>query len=236
MSSRSFFFRVRLALIIVFLALVALEGCSSRSSSGQTVEKPIPMAAPASSTAVTAAPVKLPPPTQAEVEAAFHRVFGDNLIVNAANRQSFIVGDFNGDGAEDLAIIARPATGKLTEVNSELANWTIQDADKAFIAPAGKAVVVPPRQARPHVETGEEVLAIIHGYGPQGWRNPDARQAYLIKHAAATFAGTAPSLSQKAVRAMKLPVETEIIKEVRNSKKGFLFWTGGVYAWHPSEG
>ena len=35
---------------------------------------------------------------------------------------------------------------------------------------------------------------------------------------------------------MHLPAETEIIKEVRNNKKGFLFWTGGVYAWHPSEG
>jgi hypothetical protein len=35
---------------------------------------------------------------------------------------------------------------------------------------------------------------------------------------------------------MHLPVETEIIKEIRNNKKGFLFWTGGVYAWHPSEG
>lgn len=80
------------------------------------------------------------------------------------------------------------------------------------------------------------MLAIIHGYGPAGWRNLDARQAYLIKHAAATFQGTAPSLSEKAIRVMKLPVETEIIKEVRNNKKGFLFWTGGLYAWHPSEG
>ena len=68
----------------------------------------------------------------------------------------------------------------------------------------------------------------------QDWRS--ARQAYIVKHAAATLLGTAPSVSQKAIRAMHLPQETDIIKQVRNNKKGFLFWTGGVYAWHPSEG
>jgi hypothetical protein len=235
MSGTKPFFLIRLALIAA--VFITLGGCSNKSSSAQPVEKPIAASAPQPSAAQKATPaVKLPPPTQAEVESAFHRVFGDDLITNAANRQSFIVGDFNGDESEDIAIIAHPAPGKLDEVNSEFSNWIVQDADKAFIAPAGKAVVVPPRQARPHIEPGEEVLAIIHGFGPQGWRNPDARQAYLIKHAAATFAGTAPSLSQKAIRAMKLPLETEIIKQVRNNKKGFLFWTGGVYAWHPSEG
>lgn len=235
MSCRKSFFAGCLALAVAVFVLAALEGCRSRNSNQQAVEKPLAAATPQPA-AETATPVKLPPPAQAEVEAAFHRVFGDDLIINAANHQSFIVGDFNGDGSEDLAIIAHPASGKLADINSELSNWIIQDADKAFIAPPGKSVVVPPRQARPRVESGEEVLAIIHGFGPQGWRNPDARQAYLIKHAAATLVGIAPSLSQKAIRAMRLPVETEIIKQVRNNKKGFLFWTGGVYAWHPSEG
>jgi hypothetical protein len=32
---------------------------------------------------------------------------------------------------------------------------------------------------------------------------------------------------------MHLPIETDIIKELRNNKKGIVFWTGGVYAWHP---
>ena len=178
-------------------------------------------------------------PRQAQVQEAFHRVFGDDLVAQSdegSGQPTFIVGDFNGDQSEDLAIIVRPAAGKLDDVNNELANWTIQDADKAFIAPPGKAVVVPPKQVRPRVERGEQLLAIIHGVGPAGWRNPDARQAYLVKHAAATFEGTAPSVSEKAIRVMHLPVETEIIKEIRNNKKGFLFWTGGVYAWHPSEG
>jgi hypothetical protein len=169
------------------------------------------------------------------VEAALHRVFGDNLVAITSKSPFFIVGDFNGDESEDVALIARPAPGKLQDVNSELSNWTIQDADRA-LGPMDKKVVIAAKEERPAVAKGEEVLAIIHGVGAKGWRDSDARQAYIVKHAAATLLGTAPSISQKAIRIMHLPFPTDIIKQVRNNKKGFLFWTGGVYAWHPSEG
>jgi hypothetical protein len=222
------------SLILTACIVLGLAGCNS--SQPALVEKPLPVATPQPSPATAAAPLpKLPPPTQAEVKAAFQRVFGGDFVAQFGPRD-FIVGDFNGDESEDIAIIARPAPGKLDDINNELANWIIQDADRAFIPPPTKRVVRPSQQERPRLGPNEEVLAIIHGFGPRGWRNPDARQAYLVKHAAATFLGTAPSLSQKAIRMMKLPVETEIIKQVRNNKKGFLFWTGGVYAWHPSEG
>ena len=225
-------------LVLAASVLAAPAGCTSNHA--QNVEKPIAVATPQPTpTASAVLPPKLPPPTKAQVKEAVSRVFGEALIAqveNAGGTATFIVGDFNGDQSEDLAVIARPAPGKLDEVNNELSNWILQDADKAFIPVPTKSVVVPPHQARPHVERGEQLLAIIHGVGPEGWRNPEARQAYIVKHAAATFEGTAPSISQKAIRVMHLPVETEIIKEVRNGRKGFLFWTGGVYAWHPSEG
>ena len=237
---RSFSFSIIPALCVAGVLLV-LPACSGKSSSNinARVEKPIPSATPQPSPPASTTPdPKLPPPTESEVKAAFHRVFGDDFISRSADPTSptFVVGDFNGDQSEDLALIALPAAGKLDDVNNELANWIIQDADKAFIPPPGKTVVAAPKQDRPRVVPGEYVLAIIHGAGPEGWRNPEARQAYIVKHAAATFEGTAPSISQKAIRAMHLPVETDIIKEVRNNKKGFVFWTGGVYAWHPSEG
>ena len=234
MHRTEYFVRIP-ALINAVMILAGLAGCTS-SKNPPVAEKPIAAtAAQPSPTAAAATVPKLPPPGRAEVKAAFQRVFGDDLIAQF-DANNFIVGDFNGDGSEDLAVIARPASGKLDGINNELANWIIQDADKAFIPPPSKRVVVPPPQERPRVAANEEVLAIIHGYGPAGWRNPDARQAYLVKHAAATLLGTAPSMSQKAIRAMKLSIETEIIKQVRNNKKGFLFWTGGNYAWHPSEG
>jgi len=234
--SRSF----SLSVLSTFMVgiLLALQGCSA-SNPNARLEKPISSATPLPSPAASTTPApKLHPPTESDVKAALHRVFGDDFTPSFAGAKGiqFVVGDFNGDQSEDLAVTVRPAAGKLKEVNDELANWIIQDADKAFIPPSGKAVVTPPKQERPRVESGESVLAIIHGVGPLGWRNPEARQAYIVKHAAATFEGIAPSISRKALRAMHLPVETDIIKEIRNNRKGFVFWTGGVYAWHPSAG
>jgi len=228
-------------LVRLFLAvftLAALEGCKGKSNQDQLVEKPIPVVTPQPASAVSATPAsKLPAPTEAEIEAAFRRIFGDDIILASANHPYFIVGDFNGDGSEDLALIARPAPGKLQEINSELANWIIQDADKAWVpAPASRRVTVAAKAERPTIAAGEEMLAIIHGFGTMGWRNPDARQAYLIKHAAAPLLGTAPSTSEKVIRDMHLPYKTEIIQQSRHKKKGFLFWTGGGYAWHPNAG
>jgi hypothetical protein len=239
--SRSISFTLARAFCVAGILLL-LQACSGKSASNNDarVEKPLPVATPQPSPTASATPAaKLPPPTQAEVEAALHRVFGDDLVAqpNDGNgHAAFIVGDFNGDESEDLALIARPAVGKLDDINSELANWILQDADKAFVIPQGKTAVAPPKQDHPRVERGEQVLAIIHGFGPMGWRNRDARQAYIVKHGAAIFVGIARSISQKSIRTMHLPYETDIIKEVRNNKKGFVFWTGGVYAWHPSEG
>jgi len=84
----------------------------------------------------------------AEVESAVRRIFGDDLVLEHGTSPSFIVGDFNGDSFEDVAVIVRSAPGKLDDLNSELANWTIQDGDKAFLPPAGKSVVVVPKDTR----------------------------------------------------------------------------------------
>ena len=147
-------------LVLAAAILLALQGCTANHA--QSVEKPIAAATPQPANAASpVAPPKLPPPTKEQVKEAVSRVFGDSVVAqleDAGGVPKFIVGDFNGDQSEDLAVIARPAAGKLDEVNNELANWTIQDADKAFIAPPGKAVVVPPKQARPRVERGEEVV------------------------------------------------------------------------------
>ena len=226
--------------ILSFAVISALiiSGCNSSSSSRQRpVEQPIPVSAAQTPTPAPAAVVqKLVPPTAAEIQQAMQRVFG-NLVTFSAQPQSFIVGDFNGDGSEDLAIVARPNEARVADINSEFANWIIQDAEQAMI-PTGKQRVVRLENSKPvlpKIAAGEQVLAIIHGYGAAGWRNPDARQAYLVKHAAGLLEETEPSVSERAIRAMHLPVEGDIIKTMRGNRRGFVFWTGGMYAWHPKE-
>jgi hypothetical protein len=87
-------------------------------------------------------------------------------------RNEGLVGDFNGDGAPDLAVEVRPASGHLAEVNDALANWTIQDC--AAVAPSARPPGHP--RVRAVVVEEERLLAILHGYGGHGWRDAGARQ------------------------------------------------------------
>jgi hypothetical protein len=223
--------RIGMGIIVALVALVL--GC--KQSAPRNVEKPIPvMALPAAKP--PEGPSNLPPPTQEEVAGAIQSIFGNDLLLQHEARSAFIAGDFNGDNSQDLAIIVRATPGKLADINSEFANWIIQDADHFFVPPSGQHVVKLPQPVAPKVTEGEELLAIIHGDGPQGWRSSSARQAYLVKHGAATLLGKSPSIAQKSIRMMHLPVHTEIIEELRHNKKGFLFWTGAQYAWHPLQG
>lgn len=213
--------------------LFIFSGCQQKT---QRAEKPISAPTPVAVNATPTPFPKLPPPSAAEVREAMQRIFGDVLSFTP-EPGNFIVADLNGDGSEDLAVVVRPAApGKLDEINSEVANWIIEDAKQAVIPSTKQTVVKMPTVESPKIGAGETVLAVIHGYGPKGWRNPEARQAFLVKNAAGHFEGTAPSISEHAIRAMHLPVETDVIKVVRDNKKGFVFWTGGTYAWHPRQG
>ena len=79
-----------------------------------------------------------------------------------------LVGDFNGDGAQDIAVPVAPAPGRLAEINDPVAGWQLQDAlaepPSAVVPRGGTAPVVEP------VKVGEAdaLLAVIHGYGAAG--------------------------------------------------------------------
>ena len=71
----------------------------------------------------------------------------------------------------------RAAEERAAEINDPLANWTVQDCDLSPATPQAKA------PAPPRVRSHELLLAVVHGYGRRGWRDPGARQAYLVKGA-----------------------------------------------------
>lgn len=216
------------AVVVLTLALL-FQGCRNDSQVAVRVEQPVSPTAPPPRTDA-APPVKMHPATAADVQSALKRVFNDD--VRAAGAPEFITGDFNGDGSEDIAVVVHPVSAKLGEINDELSNWIVQDADHFFVAPPRKSVVVIPEKAERARIGDEDILAIIHGIGPMGWRSPDARQAYLLKHGAATYTGKAPSFRQKEVRALGFPVKTEVLLGRRNERPGVLFWTGSAYGWH----
>jgi hypothetical protein len=181
-------------------------------------------------TTTPAPPADLRAPQPSEVVQAVYRAFPQALPVDAVSAQWAVVGDFNGDGSPDLAVPARALGAQLPLINSEWGNWILQDP-RAALHPPDLRVSVPRVVAR----EDEPLLAIVHGLGGAGWRNPEARQAYLL------IAGTAgrlkvgppPTQLAAAKRGAPLPhLRGDLIYDA--SSRRFLYWTGARYAWHPS--
>jgi hypothetical protein len=187
---------------------------------------------------------KLPPPKLEEVQAAVKRIFKDAVTIDPSRKPNFLVGDFNGDLSQDVAVILKPAPGKLSELNQEFPNWLAREPLKEVLLPKSK-ILAQPIAARPsngpaagqtvRFEQGDVMLAIIHGSGPKGWRDPEATQTHLLrdvvgtdmktlafKSAAETYKGTKP-----------FPViYGDLIQQTLIGQSGFLHFTGGVYAWY----
>lgn len=217
------------------LPLLALAGCGPSAKGAR--ERPIPTAdatsvpdVPSTSMGVS----KTAPPTDQEVQEAVRRVFGDDLLVDAHPGPRFLAGDFNGDASPDILVAVKPVKEKLSEINSDVANWIIQDPQHAYLPPRHQRIVVPPPVPKPEkVRAGETLLAVIHGYGSEGWRDPMARQTYLLREAA----GTALRISQPSKKLIRdfgmFPSSRDVVSENLRGSTGVLYWTGSAYAWHP---
>ena len=142
------------ALALTTGALVARA--VARAPRRERTPPPSPAAAEHLRGAVPLADVR--PPDEAEARAAVARAFGD--AVEPVGEPAAL--DLNGDGSPDLAVAVRLAAGR-EPAPGVLANWTIGEC-------AGRG-------------EGDGLLAIVHGVGSRGWRDPEARQAYLVRGA-----------------------------------------------------
>jgi hypothetical protein len=167
---------------------------------------------------------KLPPPRLDEVREAVKRVFKDAALIDASRKGSFIAGDFNGDLSQDIAVVLRPAPGKIAEMNEEYPAWMLKDP------------LVPDEPGRPplRVEENESLLAVIHGYGADGWRDPQATQTYLLKNAAGSELKAHTGREFVAAnRSKKLPrLQGDVIGEVLKGAQGCLYYGGATYSWY----
>lgn len=166
---------------------------------------------------------KLPPQTN-EVREAVNRIFKDAAVIDPSSNPNFIAGDFNGDLSQDIAVVLKPTPGKLSRMNEEFPPWILRDP---FASPQ-------PGKPRPGVADNEVLLAIIHGYGPNDWRDPQATQTYLLKNVVGSgMEGRAKKEFVSANQGKPLPpVKGDLIAEELRGKPGYLYYNDSAYAWY----
>ena len=210
--------RLRIVMAVLIAALCFVCGCAKRQ---QPKEQEPP--SPPSEAATPKQTSQLPLPNPNEVQQAVRRVFKEAALIDSSHDPNFISGDFNGDDSQDVAVILKPAPGKLSEMNEDSPAWILRD----LRTPAQHGM--PPR-----INGDEVLLAVIHGYGPAGWRDPQARQTYLLKNAV----GSDVKMHSKrefltANQSKSLPrLSGDLIGEVLQGKSGYLYFAEATYSWY----
>ena len=229
------------------ILLVAVCLFSSCANSAKQPDAPQTSASPEPTPATAAAPVFSPllaqaspspasnpspePPKPAEMKTAVARVFEKSAAPDPSREPDFVTGDFNGDGSEDLAILIKPGDDSLAEINNEFANWVLEDPRYVALQDAKTVRPAAPKPAR--AEKGETLLAIIHGVGAQGWRNPGAKQTFLLKNAAGKMTFESFRSLRGSQNKQKLPpLRGDAIGETSGHAVGLVYWNGAKYSWY----
>jgi hypothetical protein len=220
---------IRIRWVVLFAACALVCGCSGpekpkvEGSAQSSVTQ-----APQQQSPGTPAPqqqmAKLPPPELDQIQQAVKRVFKDSALVDTARKPSYVAGDFNGDLSQDIAVILKPAPGKVADINQESPAWILKD------------IVTPNEPGKPplRVAQNDVLLAVIHGYGPDGWRDSQATQTFLLKNAVGSDIAVLSGKEFVAANSdKKLPlVNGDLIGENLRGKPGYLYYAHATYAWY----
>ena len=158
-------------------------------------------------------------PRLPEVHDAIKRIFKDAAVLNQNHNPNFLMGDFNGDTSQDLAVIIKPVN--LEEMNQEYPPWLVRAPRRADRTPL-------------KIEKDEALLAVIHGYGTNDWRDPEATQTFVLKdvvgndlklHTGKEFVAT--NAGRKLPRA-----QGDLIGQTLQGTQGFLYYATSSYSWY----
>ena len=125
-----------------------------------------------------------------------------------------------------------PVKAALDDLNSDVAAWRIRDP-LAADSPPMMAVKSEETPARTTIAASDAaLLAVIHGYGPQGWRDPQARQTILLKNVVGSGLNAQPRRAALAASKNAPPLRGDVIRMSLNGAAGFLYYSNSSYAWY----
>ncbi|HET7112807.1 MAG TPA: rhodanese-like domain-containing protein [Pyrinomonadaceae bacterium] len=205
-----------------FLLLITLliSGCASEKP--VAVEQSATYQAPAQATPAVQLDVAQTPKLP-EVQDAIKRVFKEAAVLHPDHEPNFLAGDFNGDASEDLAVILKPAANGLSDMNQEYPPWLVRDP---------RSNVSPGQQLR--IQKDETLLAVIHGYGKNNWRDPEATQTFVLKNVVGNDLKVQSMKEFVAANTgRKLPrPQGDLIGETLNGTPGYLYYAVSTYSWY----
>lgn len=209
-------------LLLSLLPLALASGCASKQ---QTVAETAP---PAYQPTPEAPPsperlASVPAPQMSEVEQAVKRVFKDLAVVHPDYKPGFLAGDFNGDLSQDLAVVLKPVPEKLADINEQHPPWLLRDPR----APHNPRATL-------RVEKDEPLLAVIHGYGKNDWRDLEATQTFLLKNVVGSNMRVQNGMEfVKNFRLGKKPrPQGDLIGETLKGSEGYLYYNAATYSWY----
>ncbi|HEU4873856.1 MAG TPA: hypothetical protein VFT44_12225 [Pyrinomonadaceae bacterium] len=203
---------------LLTIVVLTLSACSSTTKRVAVEQPPTYLPTPESTPVrlTAAAAPRLP-----EVRDAIKRIFKDAAVLDQNSNPNFLMGDFNGDASQDLAVVIKPV--KLEEMNQDYPPWLVR-------APRTRKVDRAPLK----IEKDEALLAVIHGYGINDWRDPEATQTFVLKDVVGSDLKLHSGKEFVAANAgRKLPrTQGDLIGETVQGTRGFLYYAVSTYSWY----
>lgn len=203
---------------LLTIVVLTISACSSSSKRVAVEQAPSYQPTPESTPVRLVAPAapKLP-----EVRDAVKRVFKDAAVLDPNYNPNFLMGDFNGDASQDLAVIIKPVN--LEEMNQEFPPWLVR---APRTSKASRALL--------KIEKDEVLLAVIHGYGINDWRDPEATQTFVLKNVVGNDLKVHTGKEFVAANAgRKLPrAQGDLIGQTLQGTQGYLYYATSSYSWY----
>jgi hypothetical protein len=207
------------ATLSLTVSLLLFTACSSAPRPKAEAPAPTYQSTPESAQPLTPSVALAPKVT--EVQNKIKTVFKDAAVLDPNHNPNFFSGDFNGDASQDLVVILKPVN--VDEMNRQFAPWLVRD-------PRSNAST----RTRPPIEKNDTLLAVIHGFGTNDWRDPDATQTFILKNVVGNNLKVESGkefIEANSGRTLPRP-QGDLIGETIDGTQGYLYYATSNYSWY----